>query len=155
MKPALAFPALLILLAALGCQSKSIEPQTIAYEPYTPLSRLERTPAPARDGDYYTSDYRSTGDPYNTSTLAVSGSDTPAGDDSGTTLTAADETTAADADETTAGDGTYIVVKGDTLYGIARKIYNDQRRWRDIWEANRIRVPDKNRISVGMKLILP
>lgn len=155
MKPALAFPALLTLLAALGCQNKTIEPQMIAYEPYTPLSTLDRTPTSTRGGDYYASDYLSTGDPYNTSTLAIGTSDALATGDSGTTFTAADETIVAGADETTLGDGTYVVVKGDTLYGIARKMYNDHRRWRDIWEANRTRVPNKNKIAVGMKLILP
>ena len=45
--------------------------------------------------------------------------------------------------------------KGDTLFSLARKFYDDQARWKDIWEANRTRLPDPDRLSVGMKLIIP
>jgi len=55
----------------------------------------------------------------------------------------------------TAGSRTYTVQKGDTLYGLARKFYNDQARWKDIWEANRTRLSDPNKLSVGTKLIIP
>jgi len=47
----------------------------------------------------------------------------------------------------------YTVKKGDTLYGIARREYNDPRRVKDIINAN----PgiDPNKIIVGQKLNLP
>lgn len=50
---------------------------------------------------------------------------------------------------------TYTVRKGDTLYALARRFYNDERRWRDIWQANRDKLPDPNRLAVGMTLVIP
>ncbi len=48
---------------------------------------------------------------------------------------------------------TYRIVSGDTLVGIARKIYHDPRRWRDIAAAN----PglDPNRLHRGAAILLP
>jgi nucleoid-associated protein YgaU len=65
--------------------------------------------------------------------------------------------TTGEADEPLApiGGQVYTVQKGDTLYKLARRFYNDQSRWRDIWEANRNRIPDPDKIAVGMKLIIP
>ncbi len=53
------------------------------------------------------------------------------------------------------GGRTYVVQKGDTLYKIARQAYGDERRWKEIWNANRTRVPNKDRLEVGTKLIIP
>lgn len=50
---------------------------------------------------------------------------------------------------------TYIVRSGDTLYSIARAVYGDASGWRRIWEANRTRVADPNKLRVGTKLIIP
>lgn len=51
------------------------------------------------------------------------------------------------------GGRVYTVKKGDTLYGIARREYNDPRRVKDIINAN----PgiDPNKIIVGQKLNMP
>jgi nucleoid-associated protein YgaU len=50
----------------------------------------------------------------------------------------------------------YTVTKGDTLYSIARKYYDgDHRRWKDIWEANMDQIPDKNKLKVGLVLVIP
>jgi nucleoid-associated protein YgaU len=49
----------------------------------------------------------------------------------------------------------HTVVKRDTLYSLARKYYNDQRRWKDIYEANRSEISDPNRIYVGQRLVIP
>jgi nucleoid-associated protein YgaU len=49
----------------------------------------------------------------------------------------------------------HTVAKGDTLYSLARKYYGDQRRWRDIYEANRSLISDPNKIYVGQRLIIP
>ena len=48
---------------------------------------------------------------------------------------------------------TYVVQRGDTLQRIARKLYGDARRWRDIAAAN----PGlkKGRIAPGAVLKLP
>ena len=50
---------------------------------------------------------------------------------------------------------THMVAKGDTLFSLARRYYSDQRRWKDIWEANRNTVPDPNVIRVGQELVIP
>ena len=49
----------------------------------------------------------------------------------------------------------HTVVKGDTLYGLARRYYSDQRRWKDLYEANRSEINDPNRIRVGQRLVIP
>ncbi|MGJ0508073.1 MAG: urease accessory protein UreH domain-containing protein [Methylocystis sp.] len=46
---------------------------------------------------------------------------------------------------------TYVVRRGDTLEGIARKLYGDAGRWRDIAAAN----AGKRRLVPGATLILP
>ncbi len=51
--------------------------------------------------------------------------------------------------------GTYTVQKGDTLYSIARTMYGDQTRWKDIYEANRNQLPDPHTLKVGQTLRLP
>ena len=49
----------------------------------------------------------------------------------------------------------HTVKPGETLYAIARKYYNDGRQWRRIWQANRNRIKDPNRVPAGIKLIIP
>lgn len=51
--------------------------------------------------------------------------------------------------------GSYTVRKGDTLYKIARTVYGDERRWRDIYQLNRGKLPSPDKIFVGMTLELP
>lgn len=53
----------------------------------------------------------------------------------------------------TAGAGEYTVEKGDCLWTIARKIYGDGSRWRDIADQNGLRNPE--RILPGQILELP
>jgi len=53
----------------------------------------------------------------------------------------------------TAAATTYTVVKGDTLWSIARKVYGDGQRWQDIAAANGI--TDAKKLRVGQELILP
>lgn len=48
---------------------------------------------------------------------------------------------------------TYTVVSGDTLWEIARKIYNDPNRWKDISSKNGLKDPKK--LQAGKVLILP
>lgn len=52
-----------------------------------------------------------------------------------------------------AGAETYSIVAGDTLSGVAHRLYGDPRRWRDILEAN----PnlDPRRLRVGQTIKLP
>jgi len=127
-------------MLATGCQ-KNETPTAHTEEPYQPAYEM---PAPDTDGQ----------------TLATL--DAVDSTDSATTYSTADvtpvetEATAAnDEPLTPTGGRVYVVQKGDTLYKLARRFYNDQSRWRDIWEANRTRVPDPDRLRVGMKLIIP
>jgi len=48
--------------------------------------------------------------------------------------------------------GEYEVQSGDTLERIARKIFNDGRRWRDIYEWNRDQLSDPGRLRLGQTL---
>ena len=50
---------------------------------------------------------------------------------------------------------THVVVKGDTLYGLARLYYGDASRWKDIYDANRGVLPDPNQLRVGRELVIP
>lgn len=50
---------------------------------------------------------------------------------------------------------THTVVKGDTLYGLARRYYQDSTRARDIYAANRSKMRSENDLQVGMVLVIP
>ena len=50
---------------------------------------------------------------------------------------------------------TYVVKRGDTLSGIAKEVYGDGRKWRDIYEANKDKIKDPDLIQVGWELRLP
>lgn len=61
-----------------------------------------------------------------------------------------------DARDRGANDGrTHVVSKGDTLYKLARRYFDDASKWRAIYEANRgvIRNPDE--LAVGTRLTIP
>jgi nucleoid-associated protein YgaU len=49
----------------------------------------------------------------------------------------------------------YKVVKGDTLSGIAKKVYNDATLWKKIADANKDKVHDKDKIVIGETLVIP
>lgn len=49
--------------------------------------------------------------------------------------------------------GTYVVQQGDTFSSIAIKLYNDERRWADLSQANPLVEPTK--LKVGQELRLP
>lgn len=50
---------------------------------------------------------------------------------------------------------TYVVVKGDSLWKIAKKLLGDGAQWKAIFEANSATVKDANRIYVGQTLNIP
>ncbi len=52
------------------------------------------------------------------------------------------------------GEETYVVKKGDTLWGIARDLLSDPFLWPSIWESNPF-ITDPNRIYPGDTLALP
>jgi len=47
------------------------------------------------------------------------------------------------------------VVKGDTLYALARRYFQDSTRARDIYAANRNKMRSQNDLQVGMVLVIP
>jgi 5'-nucleotidase / UDP-sugar diphosphatase len=49
----------------------------------------------------------------------------------------------------------HIVQKGDTLSSISAKYYGSARQWRKILLANRNNLPDPNRLTPCVKLIIP
>ncbi len=55
----------------------------------------------------------------------------------------------------TTGQRYHVVAKKETLYALARTYYNDARRWKDIFEANRETIDDPNRIFIGQRLLIP
>ena len=129
---------LLLGLGALvfaGCENNNQQAAARSEEPYTPsyTSLDSMDSAPVADTTY----------------------EPPPSEPSG--HTAAAQPAASDADEPRApvGGQVYTVQKGDTLYKLARRFYNDQARWRDIWQANRNRISDPDQIAIGMKLIIP
>jgi LysM repeat protein len=51
--------------------------------------------------------------------------------------------------------GLYLVQAGDTLASIANRFYGNSNEWGRIHEANRVRVPNANRIYEGQWLVIP
>ncbi|MDQ8201669.1 LysM peptidoglycan-binding domain-containing protein [Pelagicoccus sp. SDUM812003] len=49
----------------------------------------------------------------------------------------------------------YTIQSGDSLYRIARRMYGDANRWRDILEANRDLIPDETNLKVGTEIRIP
>jgi nucleoid-associated protein YgaU len=129
----------IVVLSVASCAQKQPQPTAHSEQTPPPLAQMDKTP-PAVADPYAT-------DPYATDPLVRP-------QDTGKPLAAEKETTLV-AGKEASGARTHIVQKGDTLYKLARQYYNDQGRWKDIWEANRARVPDKDKLEVGTKLIIP
>jgi nucleoid-associated protein YgaU len=49
----------------------------------------------------------------------------------------------------------HVVEKGQTLSQIAEQYYGSQRQWPKIINANRDILPDPNRLTPGLKLVIP
>ena len=50
---------------------------------------------------------------------------------------------------------TYTVRSGDSLSVISQRVYGSARHWRVLYEANRDRIPDPDRLRVGTELRVP
>jgi LysM repeat protein len=50
---------------------------------------------------------------------------------------------------------THTVVKGDTLFSLAQKYYNNRGKWREIYAANRDVMPSETSLKPGMQLKIP
>lgn len=54
------------------------------------------------------------------------------------------------------GEGlSYVIANGDTLQKIAGALSGDIKNWKIIFEANRSRIPDADRIRPGLRIIIP
>jgi hypothetical protein len=49
----------------------------------------------------------------------------------------------------------YVVQRGDTLRSIAARFLGDERRWREIFEANRAKISNPDIIRPGLELVIP
>lgn len=49
----------------------------------------------------------------------------------------------------------YTVVSGDSLWKIAKRIYGDGSRWKDIFNANTDKITNANAIKTGITLVIP
>ena len=101
---------------------------------------------------------------YSSSATYEEPSSTYYGPDSSSGLTADDSPSGAMADGSTANsaasDGfatpsTHVVAKGESLYSLARLYYNDQSKWKTIYNANSDVLTDPDMVRVGQKLIIP
>lgn len=54
-----------------------------------------------------------------------------------------------------AGQRVHTVVKGDTLYSLARHYYSNSTRAKDIYAANRGVMKSQNDLQIGMQLVIP
>lgn len=120
-----------LVLSASACQKKPAPVVQTEMPPQEPLGQMSTLPPPEAD-------------PYASDTMAPPRASTR------TEPSAAREP----ADTGRAGR-TYITKEGDTFIKLARKFYNNQGRWKEIWEANKARVPDPDKLPVGVKLIIP
>lgn len=49
----------------------------------------------------------------------------------------------------------YIVKNGDTLWGISKSVYGDGEKWPSIYEANKGKLKNPDKLSPGVELTLP
>ena len=147
--------AVVFAAAAGGCKSPK---KAVTYVPPEPYPTLSDTPGTTETTGTY--EAPSTPEPpvgpttYGETTTTVADvSGTPAPPTGGS----ADVVAAGEGGDT--GEGSlprsYVVRKGDTLYSLARRFYNDQSKWRLIYEANRASLRDPNHIQVGQVLTIP
>lgn len=124
-----------ILLLA-GCAQQQKDPALQTESTDKPLTSLDTPPSV-------------TTDPYATDPYAMGGQPKP--QDTTGRAAARDDTLVAGGK----GGRTHVVQKGDTLFGLSRKYYGTDKRWKDIWEANKSVVPNKDKLTPGTKLVIP
>ena len=73
----------------------------------------------------------------------------------GGSSTTAPAASPASASAVATADRTYTVVEGDTLSGIAKRLYGEASRWKRIYDANRDVIDDPDLIYPGQNLKIP
>ena len=58
-------------------------------------------------------------------------------------------------EKTVAGEQRYTVKAGDTLSGISKRFYGDATLWKKIVAANKDKVKDTDKITIGSVLVIP
>lgn len=136
----------------------TLEPMDSTSSSRVPLSDYSSTTTGSGSSGYSSgSDYQ-TSPAYTSTTTTPPASTSGGSSSSGSTPTASynwNQENLAPSDNAAPGGRTHTVERGDTLYSLARKYYNDQSKWRLIYEANSARVRNPNRLDVGIKLIIP
>lgn len=149
------------VLVALAACKKNEAPQAVDDQAYEPLATMD---APSGAAKSYPADPYASGaysdDPYGSDPL-LDASATPRTAPRATAApptAAAPPTPAAREDVIIAADRgqrTHIVQKGDTLYQLARRYYNDAAKWRTIYQANQGKLRSPDTLPVGTKLVIP
>lgn len=152
----------IVMLTLAGCE-KNAEP-TMAKSP-DPGASLDNLDAGRRDGGLAANDSTlpvtatppaESRPPAETAGRGgVGGDDDAVGGDETLTPTRSKSGRAARTAKQAPRAKTYVVKKGDSLSKIAKKMYGDADRWTEIWNANKGRIKDKNKLTVGQKLTIP
>jgi nucleoid-associated protein YgaU len=59
------------------------------------------------------------------------------------------------APQSSAPSRSYTTVPGDTLWGIAQRLYGRGDRWPIIYDANRDKIANPQTMAVGITLVIP
>ena len=51
--------------------------------------------------------------------------------------------------------GIYMLRKGESLSRVAKAFYGDSKRWRDLVEANKDKIPDPDMVKAGTVILIP
>jgi len=70
-------------------------------------------------------------------------------------VTALNQEKTSDAAVTVITGDNYMVVKGDNLWKISVRAYGDGYKWTTIWQANKGKISDSNKLFVGTNLVIP
>lgn len=148
MKPTHVLSVCIAVLLLTGCKQKNAEPTMAADSSDPPATSLTELDAPPPERTTYAND------PY-ARDLLIQHDDRPLDAGAAARPASKPEPESTLIGGTDTGGRTHVVQKGDTLFRLARHYYSDERRWKDIWDANRVRIADPDRIEVGTRLIIP
>ncbi len=150
---------ILVAGAAMGliaCQNpdQNQKPQARPDEPARPLSEMDASKAPP-PADPYAQDAGPMMPPSDAGAPRAAGTGGKAAGTSGQVSQPRAKASRDEPQKPAAGGKTYTTQKGDSFYKIAQKFYKDGSKWKKIWEANKARVPNPDKLPVGTKLVIP